>query len=77
MELGYYDADSLSRTLAVFEGRYSLSSEKFYELHVADDGAIAHVPGFHRQVWASFYRDVRRLTGEDFVERVERTLELA
>ena len=77
MEIGYYDADSLSRTLADFEGRYRLSSEKFYELYLADDDAIAHVPGFHRQVWASFHRDVRRLTGEDFVERVERTLELA
>lgn len=77
MERRYYDGDSLSRALVSFEERYGLNSDAFYEAYVQDGEAIAHVPGFQRHVWASFYRDARRLTGEDFAESVERVLELA
>jgi hypothetical protein len=73
----YYDADSLSRALGSFEEQYHLSSEAFYEAYLGGSEAITHIPGFHQHVWASFYREVRRLTGEDFVQSVKQTFELA
>ena len=77
MNRTYYDAESLARGLATFEGRYGMSSEEFYAAHVTDSASVVQIPGFHRHIWASFYRDVRRLSGEDFIESVEQTLELA
>lgn len=77
MEKAFYNADSLSRALAALEERWGISSDEFYEAHRADADAVAPIPGFTRHVWASIYLDVRRLSGGGFVERVERTLQLA
>jgi len=75
--MDYYDLSSLSKSLSLFEERYGLSSEGFYEAHKTDSPAVAKIPGFHRHLWASLYLDVRRMNGSDFVAGVERTLEYA
>ena len=70
-----YTVASLERVLASFEEHYGLSTTDFYEAHVAD-AELDHIPRFHRHVWASFYRNVRRMRGDDFAERAERALAL-
>jgi hypothetical protein len=75
--MDYYDLSSLSQSLSLFEERYGISSEDFYEGHKIDSPAVKKIPGFHRHLWASFYLDVRRMNGSDFVAGVERTLEYA
>lgn len=75
--MDYYDLNSLSKALELLEERYGISSEEFYESHKADGQAVAEIPGFHRHLWASFYQDVRRMNGSEFVASVERTLEHA
>ena len=77
MKKSYYDAASLERVLVAFETRYSMLSADFYEHHLADD-LPETVTGFHRHVWASFYRDAERLRGESdgFVGGAERALQL-
>jgi hypothetical protein len=77
MEKRYYDAASIERTLRVFERKYGLSSEEFFEAHVADDERVAEMPGWHRQPWASFYRTWLRLSGGGFAAQAARELELA
>jgi hypothetical protein len=73
MERRYYTAESLEQVLRSFEDRYGLSSSDFYELHLADQLPL-EVPGFHRHTWASFYRDVQRLSGADFARHAEGVL---
>jgi hypothetical protein len=75
VERRYYDASSLESVLGAFEERYGLTSEAFYEAHVAGE-PLDEISGFHRHAWASFYRNVRRLRG-DFAAHAERLLELA
>lgn len=75
--MDYFDLSSLSKSLSLFEERYGISSEDFYESHKIDSPAAAKIPGFHRHLWASLYLDVRRMNGSDFVAGVERTLEHA
>jgi hypothetical protein len=77
MERNVYSAASLERVLASFEEHYGMSSDDFYAAHVARSAAVSHISRFHRHTWASFYRDVRRLRGDEFAERVEETLALA
>lgn len=72
MEKRYYDADSLERVLASLERDYGMSSAEFYAAHVA--GEPLDVSRFTRHVWASFYRDVRRLRGDEFAEAAEQLL---
>ena len=71
-----YSAASLERVLGLFEERYGMTTPDFYEALVAGE-SFEDIPRFHRHVWASFYRDVRRMRGDDFAERAERTLTLA
>jgi hypothetical protein len=61
----YYNAESIRRVLASFENRWGMRSEEFYEAHVAD-AELPRMPGFHRHVWASLYRDYRRLSERTF-----------
>jgi hypothetical protein len=68
----YYDADSLERVLASLERDYRMSSADFYAAHI--EGRLLDMPRFTRHVWASFYRDVRRLRGDEFAESAERLL---
>ena len=75
--MDYYDLNSLSKALGIFEERYGLSSEEFFESHKSDGPVASKVPGFHRHLWASFYLDVQRMNGSDFVAGVEGTLEYA
>ncbi len=75
MERNYYDANSLGRVLVSFEERYGMSSDAFYEAHLADE-RLEHVSGFHRHTWASFYRDVLRMRGDGFAAHAERVLAL-
>lgn len=75
MEKRTYNAASLERVLLSFERRYGMSSADFSQRHRAEE-ALPGIPGFHRHVWASFYRDVRRLRGDEFVEHAEHVLAL-
>jgi hypothetical protein len=70
----YYDADSIEPVLRWFENRYGISSEEFYEAHVAESPLPDGLEGFHRHCWASFYREAKDLTGRSFAERAERVL---
>ena len=76
MKKRYYDAASLERVLVSLERRYGMSSAEFYDRHRADE-PLPGVPGFHRIVWASFYRDVKRMRGDDFAEHARHVLELS
>jgi hypothetical protein len=72
-----HTAADIEHMCAWFEHEYGLSSEAFYAAHLADD--LPDVPRFHRHVWASFYRDRRRLgvrANGSFTSRAERTLAL-
>ena len=74
MEKHYYDAASLERVLLAFERRYELPSDEFFARH-REDRSLEFVPGFHRHLWASIYRDFRRLSGgHSFAENAERLL---
>jgi hypothetical protein len=53
-----------------------MTSETFYSAYSAGED-ITGLGRFHRHVWASFYRDVRRMRGDDFAAHAERVLELA
>jgi hypothetical protein len=69
----YYDVPSLERVLAHFEQMYQLSSADFYA--TIERGDTLHgMPAFHRHSWASFYRDVRRMRGDDFADHAGRVL---
>jgi hypothetical protein len=73
-----YTAASLEHVLGLFEERFGLSTLEFYEAYESGNvERFEHIPRFHRHVWASFYRDVRRMRGDDFAESAERTLTLA
>jgi hypothetical protein len=75
MEKLYYDAESLERVLAALERQHGMSSAEFHTRHTA--GEHLEIPRFTTHVWASFYRDVRRLRGDGFAETAERLLALA
>jgi hypothetical protein len=72
----YYDASSLDRTLVALERRYGMPSREFYELHVAGE-LSAEISNFDRHVWASFYRDLCRMRGDDPCHVAEYVLEPA
>lgn len=77
MEKRYYTAASLERVLVSFERKYGLSSDEVFQAH-RSGADLPDIPGFHRHVWVSFYRDVRRLRGgDDFATDAERVLEIA
>jgi hypothetical protein len=78
MEKRYYNAATLERSLRVFEERYALDSATCFAMRQSgDEAGVEHIPRFHQHVWASFYRKWKRLSGEDFVQHVERELEPA
>lgn len=77
MERRYYNASSLERALSSFESHYGMSSGEFNAAHRTDAPAVAAMPRRIRNLWASLYRDWRRLSGEDFAEQVEREIEYA
>jgi hypothetical protein len=78
VEKNSYDAASLARTLRAFEEGYGLPSADFYRAHIAnDESVIGTMSGSHRQAWAGFYCEWRRMSGSSFSARVERDLELA
>ncbi len=76
MERNVYTAASLERVLASFEVRYGMTSADFCAARTARSEDIAEIPRFHQHAWASFYREVRELRGDDFAEGAERTLAL-
>lgn len=75
MERRYYDAAALEKTLASLEEHFEMTSAEFYDEQ--DREKIARIPGRIRNLWASLYRDWRRLSGQDFIERVEHEIEYA
>jgi len=78
MEKVYYDAVGLERVLHGLEERHGFSSEAFLDAHRKDDRSIiGSIPRFERHTWASFYREWRCLTRDEFADSVEHTLELA
>ena len=76
MTRNVHNAESLAHVVASLEERYGMTSHVFYERYSAGE-SLDEMPRFHRYVWASFCRDLRRLHGSDFAERAERTLALA
>lgn len=76
MKRRVYTADSLERLLSSLEKQYGMTSADFYGRVLGGD-ELPDVPRFHRHIWASMYRDVRRMRGDDFVDHVERTLSFA
>jgi hypothetical protein len=76
MDKMYYDAASLERVLLAFERRYEMSSAEFYGRYSSDD-ELPEISRFNQHAWASFYRDVTRLSGGDFAAGAERVLALA
>lgn len=78
MEKRYYNAEVLHRTLIAFEHRYGLESKDFYARYEqSDHEALRAIAGYHRHAWASFYREWRGLSGEDFASSVERDVQYA
>jgi hypothetical protein len=77
MERRYYSASTLERALSSLESHYGMTSSEFYAAHRADAPNVAAMPRRIRNLWASLYRDWRRLSGEDFTEQVEREIEYA
>jgi len=77
MERRFYTARSLKHALGAFETHFGMESASFYKAHSADSDRVAAIPRRHRNLWASLYRDWRRLSGEDFAEEIERELEYA
>jgi hypothetical protein len=75
VEKRYYSAASLRRVLEDLERAYGMTSPEFYDAYVADE-VPARVSRFHRHVWASFYRDVRRLEHADFSDSAREVLAL-
>lgn len=67
---------ALRQIPAAFERRYGMSSAGFCERHRAEE-PLPEIPGFHRRAWAGFYRDLRRLRGDEFVEHAEHVLALS
>jgi hypothetical protein len=76
VEKASYNAASLERVLLVLERHYGMSSAEFYAAHEAGE-SLEGIPEFDRHVWASFYRDVRRLRREEFAGDAEHLLALA
>ena len=71
MDKRYYGAAGLHATLDHLESTHGISSEDFYSKYL-DDTLPRSISGFHRHVWASFYRDAKRLEGADFSESAPR-----
>jgi len=74
MEKKFYNADSLERSLLVFERKFGVSSHDFYET-ISNGDRIEGMPGFTRSLWASLYRDYCRPRSDSFAVAVERTLQ--
>lgn len=72
---GVYNAASLEQVVRLLEERYELSSPDFH-VRLAAGTLPAEIPFFHRHIWASFSRDIRRMRGDGFAERAERVLAL-
>jgi hypothetical protein len=56
----------LERVLQVFERNYGLRSDDFYRAHLSNDSVATDLPAWHREVWASTYRQLlnRRLAAD-------------
>jgi len=68
----YYNADSVAPLLRWFEEQCEMSSEDFFEAHVADADLPPALPAFHS--WASFYAEVRAVAEPSFAESAGRVL---
>jgi hypothetical protein len=77
MERLLHDSGDVAEMLVLFERRFGMSSDEFYERHLADEPL--DMARFERHVWASFYRDSLRVGFAEgsFAARAERALELA
>jgi len=74
MRKSYYDADSIDCLLRWFEDEYGMSSDAFYDAHLANGALPGALSRFERHTWASFYREAKRMNGRSFAERAERAL---
>lgn len=73
-----YSAAALLRVCETFEEGYGITSADFYRAHVEnDERVIGEMSGAHRQAWAGFYSEWRRMSGTSFSARIERDLEIA
>jgi hypothetical protein len=70
-----YDAASLAGALRVLEDGYGISSADFYRAHIDNDETVlGTMSGTHRQAWAGFYCEWRRMSASSFSARLERDL---
>jgi hypothetical protein len=67
MEKRYYNASTLARVLLDLERHYGLSSAEFYERYVAGEDDL-NMPGFTKHIWASFFREYERMSGDSLAE---------
>jgi hypothetical protein len=74
MEKRYITADSVRESLRAFEERFGWTTAEFYALHQQDDERLVTMPRRYRSDWASLYRMLMRMTGDD---QVRRDLQLA
>ena len=73
-----YDAATLSTLLHRFEEHYGMSSVDFHRMQVADDEALAGMPGSVRHAWAGFYAEWCRMAPEgSFADQAARELATA
>ena len=84
VQTGYYSAESLERALLALQERYGMGSESFMRAHRADAPEVAHIPGFHRHTWSSYFVEWQELThggvephADPLATQIERELEPA
>jgi hypothetical protein len=66
VERRYYTAESLERELRVFEDRYGIGSQEFYETYRTNE-VPPEIPGFEGFVWADTYSELCRLRADSSV----------
>ena len=72
MEKKFYNAKGLEKSLSGLEARFGMPSTTFYAHYLDNDEVIDAVPRFVQGVWASLYRDYKRMCGDDgFAQSVE------
>lgn len=83
VQAGFYSSDSLERALLALQEHYGMDSETFMRAHRLDGAEVAHIGGFHRHTWSSYFLEWQELTHGDephadpLATQIERELEPA
>ena len=75
----YYSEDSISRALKVFEERFGMASEEFYERYRQGEELPYELPRGMANSWAGLYEEYESVRGDeaDLAAQVEREIEVA